>query len=69
MLKTMSAPLAVNMLTAIPPEETSFPLNVDTRDVVPVGESWAYAIKQDPASGSFNPSYVRTVSLKAWWMG
>ena len=68
LLKSMSVKLAVDMLTAIPPEEPSLPLNVDSRDVVPVGGSWAYAIKQDPASGSFNPSYVRTVSLKSWWM-
>ncbi len=69
LLRSMSAQLAVSMLTAVPPEEPSLPLNVDSRDVVPVGDSWAYAIKQDPAAGSFNPSYVRTVSLKSWWMG
>ncbi len=68
LLKTMSASLAVDMLLAPPPEEASLPLNVDSRDVVSVGESWVYAIYQDPATGSFNPTGVRTSSLKAWWM-
>jgi uncharacterized protein (DUF1800 family) len=69
LLRTLNASMAVDLLTGIPAEEQSLPLSVDARDVVPVGESWAYAIKQDPAVGSFNPSSVRTVSLKSWWMG
>jgi uncharacterized protein (DUF1800 family) len=69
LLKTMSASLAVDTLVASTLEETSLPLNVDSRDVVAVGESWAYAIKQDPATGSFNPLGVRISSLKSWWMG
>jgi uncharacterized protein (DUF1800 family) len=68
MLKTMSASLAVDMLLAVPPEEPSFPLNVDTRDLMPVGQTWVYAIYQDPAAGSFNPAGVRMNSLKSWWM-
>jgi uncharacterized protein (DUF1800 family) len=68
LFKTMSASLAVDMLLATPPAEASLPLNVDSRDVVPVGESWVYAIYQDPAAGSFNPTGVRTSSFTAWWM-
>jgi uncharacterized protein (DUF1800 family) len=66
--KTLSASFAVDMLLATPTNEASLPLNVDSRDVVPVGESWVYAIYQDPAVGSFNPVSVRTSSLKSWWM-
>lgn len=68
LFKTLSASMAVEMLLATPTNEASLPLNVDSRDVVPVGESWVYAIYQDPAAGSFNPVSVRTSSLKSWWM-
>ncbi len=68
LLSTMSVNSAVDMLVATPPDETSLPLNVDTRDVVPVGSSWVYAIYQDPTAGSFNPTGVRLNSLKSWWM-
>jgi uncharacterized protein (DUF1800 family) len=68
LFKSMSASMAVDMLLAPPAAETSLPLSVDSRDVVAVGDSWAYAIYQDPTTGSFNPTSVRISSLKAWWM-
>jgi len=68
LLSTMSVNAAVDMLVAAPPDEPSLPLNVDTRDIVPVGDSWVYAIYQDPAVDSFNPTGVRLNSLKSWWM-
>ncbi len=67
--RTMSASQAVDTLLAPQAEETSLPLNVDSRDTaVSVGEPWVYAVYQDPA-GTFNPTSVRTSSFKAWWMG
>jgi len=66
-LRTMSMQQGVDMLLA-PQPETPPPLNVDSRDVIPIGETWVNAIYKDPAS-DFTPTGVRVSSLKAWWMG
>jgi uncharacterized protein (DUF1800 family) len=68
-IRSMSMLQTVDTLLASGPEEPSMPLNVDSRDLVAVGEPWVYALYQDPAAGSFNPTGVRTNSLKAWWLG
>jgi uncharacterized protein (DUF1800 family) len=66
----MSMSQAVDALLVSGTEESSRPLSVDSRDnLVTVGETWVYALAQDPAAGSYNPTGVRTSSLKAWWLG
>ncbi len=66
-LRTMSMQQGVDLLLSAQPE-ASMPLTTDTRDLVPVGETWAYALYKDPAS-TFTPTSIRTSSLKSWWMG
>ena len=61
LLKTMYMAQAVDHLLSPPPAEDSMPLNVDSTDLVPVGETWAYAASANTSS--------RTSSLKAWWLG
>ncbi len=68
MLQTMTMQQAIDMLLAVPPPESSMPLNTDSRDLVPIGETWVYALAKDPNS-TFSPTSIRTSSLKAWWMG
>lgn len=68
MLRTMSMHQAVDMLLTPPPPELSMPLNTDSRDLVPIGETWVHALAKDPNS-TFSPTGIRTTSLKAWWMG
>lgn len=67
-LTAMTMSNAVDTLLAPPPPELSQPLTVDSRDVVPVGQTWVNSVYKDPAS-SFNPVSIRTTSLKAWWIG
>ena len=59
---------AVDLLMASPPVEITQPLNVDSRDIVPVGSTWVSALYKDPA-GTFTPTGVRISSLKSWWIG
>jgi len=61
LLKTMYMAQAVDLLLSPPPVEDTMPLNVDSTDVVPVGETWVYAANANTSS--------RTSSLKAWWLG
>lgn len=63
-----SAGESVDLILAPPPDETSQPLNVDSRDMVPVGSSWVNALFKDPNS-TFTPTGVRISSLKAWLVG
>jgi uncharacterized protein (DUF1800 family) len=61
---------AVDVLMAPPQLESSQPLNTDSRDIVPVGSTWVNALAKDPNPAvTFNPSGIRTNSLKAWWIG
>lgn len=65
---TMSG--AVDLLLAPPAGETSQPMNTDSRDFVPVGSTWVNVQYRNPnTADTFNPTGVRTASLKAWWMG
>jgi len=67
-LKGKNMTQAVDTLLTIPPDEASQPLSYDSRDTaVTLGSTWVNAVTQDPAS-TFNPSGVRTNSLKAWWV-
>lgn len=66
--QTMSMDQAVTALLTLPSTVHDQPLSTDDRDFVPVGASWVYAAATDPST-TFNPSGVRTTSLKAWWMG
>ena len=64
----VTANQAVDALLLPPPDEASQPLSYDARDTaIPLGATWVNAIRQDPAS-TFNPSGVRTNSLKGWWV-
>jgi uncharacterized protein (DUF1800 family) len=47
--------------------DTSLPLNVNSQDLVPVGETWVNAIYRDTSS-TFSPTGARMNSLRAWWM-
>ena len=67
-LRSQSINTAVDSLLSAPSEESSKPLNTDTRDLVSVGDTWVYSLYQDPNS-TFNPSSIRATSLKAWWTG
>ncbi len=61
---------AVNLVLAPPPGEASQPLNTDPRDMVPVGSTWVNSLYRDPnSSTNFNPTGIRTTSLKSWWAG
>ncbi|MCX6136777.1 MAG: DUF1800 domain-containing protein [Ignavibacteriales bacterium] len=67
-LQQKTASGAVDLLLAPLPEETSQPLSVDSRDIVPVGQTWVDAIAKDPLS-TFNPVGLRMNSLRSWWIG
>jgi len=68
LLAQKSAGEAVDLLLAPQPDEVSQPLNVDARDMVPVGSTWVTALYKDPNS-TFTPTGVRISSLKAWSIG
>ena len=63
---TSTASDAVDLLLTTQPDEPTQPLATDTRELVPVGSTWVDALYSNAA---FNPTGVRTNSLKAWWIG
>jgi uncharacterized protein (DUF1800 family) len=66
-LKTKTMFQAVDLLTALPPDEASAPLIYDTNDTAaPFGTTWVNAQYKDPAS-MVDPSGSRRNSLKGWW--
>ncbi len=67
-ITAMTMSNAVDTLLAQPALELSQPLTYDSRDVVPIGQTWVNAVYKDPNS-TFNPVGIRTTSLKAWWVG
>jgi uncharacterized protein (DUF1800 family) len=68
LLMTKNANDAVDLLLAPQADETSMPLNVDSRDMVPVGTTWVNSLYRD-TSTTFTPTSVRIASMKAWWTG
>jgi uncharacterized protein (DUF1800 family) len=67
-LSSLTAAQAVDALLFPPAAETSEPLSYEAQDVaIAVGTTWVNAVRQ--ATGStYNPTTVRTNSLKAWWI-
>ena len=69
-LKSMDVNAAVDLLLAPQPAEPSQPLVTDSRDIAPVGTTWVTALyKSADPTVTFNPTGIRTNSLKAWWLG
>lgn len=64
---SMSLDQMLSSLLATPTDEPSRPLNTDSRDVVPVGETWVDAVYRD-TENNYAPTGTRKTSLRAWWL-
>ena len=66
-LQTMSMEQGINTILTVQ-AENSMPLTTDSREeLVPIGETWVYALYKK-ADSTFTPTSIRTTSLKSWWM-
>jgi uncharacterized protein (DUF1800 family) len=60
----------VDTLLADPGEEPTAPLVTDARDIAAVGSTWVNSLyKSTDPLVTFDPSGLRQVSLRSWWMG
>lgn len=60
---------SLSALLATPTDEASQPLIYDARDTVAaVGQTWVNGV-YEAQGAAINPVGLRTVSLKAWWLG